>query len=303
VRTLVRFRSAEARATNTDPVVVRTDKKLDTLRALILLLCLVATVACSGGRPPLESRAQGRESLIPATQSTPEATATIQPTVTSSPTRTPPPMATATATPSPSVTRTATAQPTDTPTETPTPTVQATATPVGVCRRPVEDYSRVTVNGEEVNRRTALMLDTAVELYGGPGDLRRVVQGSYTDALAASFGTHAGGGVVDISIRNPANPSEYLFGEVEAMVRGLRQAGFAAWYRAPSEVYDGSAPHIHAVAIGDQELSPAAQEQLTGPHGYFRGMNGLPHNPPHPDRHDGPIICPWMLEAGYADLR
>lgn len=177
------------------------------------------------------------------------------------------------------------------------------ATPIATCHKPVEDYTRVTVNGETVNRRTALMLDTAVALYGGPGDLRRVVQGSYTDELAASFGTHAGGGVVDISIRNPAQPSEYLFQEVEAMVQALRQAGFAAWYRAPGEVYEGSAPHIHAVAIGDQELFPAAQEQLTGSHGYFRGMDGLPRNPPQPDPHGGPVICSWMLEAGYADLR
>lgn len=188
-------------------------------------------------------------------------------------------------------------------TETPAPTVESTATPVGGCRRPIEDYTRVTINGEVVNRRTALMLDTAMEVYGGPGDLRRVTQGSYTDALTASFGSHEVGGVVDISVRNPANSSEYLFAEVEAMVRALRQAGFAAWYLEPGEIYEGAAPHIHAVAIGDKELSPAAQEQLTGPHGYFRGMDGLPRNPPHPDRHGGPIICPWMLDARYADLR
>jgi len=248
-------------------------KELGAPGALILL-CLAAIIACSGERPALESRIQGRRSLIPATQSPSGATSPIRPTVTSSPAQTPLPTATVTATPSPTVSPTATMQPTNTPTETLTPTLEPTATPVGVCRRPIEDYTRVTINGETVNRRTALMLDTAVELYGGPGDLRRVVQGSYTDELAASFGTHAGGGVVDISIRNPATPSEYLFGEVEPMVQALRQAGFAAWYRAPSEVYEGSAPHIHAVAIADQELSPAAQEQLTGPHGYFRGMNG-----------------------------
>jgi hypothetical protein len=181
--------------------------------------------------------------------------------------------------------------------------VQPTATPFGFCQKPFEDYTRVTVNGEPANRRTVLMLDTAVKLYGGPGDLKRVVQGSYTDALEASFGTHAGGGSVDISIRNPANPSEYLFDEVEAMASALRQAGFAAWYREPNELYEDSAPHIHAIAVGDRELSVAAQEQLTGPHGYFRGMDGLPRSSPHPDRFGGPVICPWMLEAGYSDLR
>jgi hypothetical protein len=181
--------------------------------------------------------------------------------------------------------------------------VLESSAPVDDCPQPVEDYTRVTVNGEPVNRRTALMLDAAVELYDGPGDLRRVVQASYTDVLAASFGTHAGGGAVDISIRNPANPSEFLFGEVEAMVQALRRAGFAAWYREAGELYEDSAPHIHAIAIGDKELSPAAREQLTGLHGYFRGMNGLPHDPPQPDGHGGPVLCSWMLEAGYTDLR
>jgi len=34
--------------------------------------------------------------------------------------------------------------------------------------------------------------------------------------------------------------------------------------------------HIHAIAIGDQELSAAANEQLVGESGYFRGYDGLP---------------------------
>jgi hypothetical protein len=264
----------------------------------VLLLLLLATLACFGGRflPP---HGENPTPFVRFTAETAKAPALT-------------PIAT---TALPTVEATAMLQPTNTPTETPRPPIgpKAAATevptpvpmaaPVGMCREPTKDYARVTVNGEVVNRRTALMLDTAAELYSGPGDLRRVTQGSYTDALEASFGSHAGGGVVDISIRNPANPSEYLFGEVGAMVLALRQAGFAAWYRAPGELYEGSAPHIHAVAIGDQELSPAAQEQLTGPHGYFRGMDGLPRNPPYPDRQGGPIICPWMLEAGYADLR
>ncbi|MFB0535927.1 MAG: hypothetical protein ACETWR_13215 [Anaerolineae bacterium] len=273
-------------------------RKLKALGSLVLLF-LAATIACSGGRllSPLG------ENLTPVVQSATGITETSLTRVTATPLPTVEPTATPWPTSMPTKTLTPTVAPTSTPTETPTPTVAPTATPVGFCQRPSEDYARVIINGETVNCRTALMLDTAVELYGGLGDLRRVVQGSYTDALAASFGTHAGGGAVDISIRNPANPSERLFGEVEAMVLALRQAGFAAWYREPSEVYEGSAPHIHAIAIGDKELSPAAQEQLTGPHGYFRGMDGLPRDPPRPDRYGGPMICPWMLEAGYAGLR
>lgn len=171
--------------------------------------------------------------------------------------------------------------------------------PSPACRKPEEDYTRTTINGEAVNRRTEAMLATADEIYDGPADLFRVVQGSYTDAVEGSFGTHDGGGAVDLSIRDPANPNERLFDEVPALIEALRLAGFAAWYRDWHSVYDGSVPHIHAIAIGDAELSEAAALQLTGPAGYFRGMDGLPLDPPQKDGHGGPVVCGWMVEAGY----
>jgi hypothetical protein len=63
--------------------------------------------------------------------------------------------------------------------------------------------------------------------------------------------------------------------------------------------------HIHAIAIGDRELSQAAEDQLSGPYGYFRGYDGLPqeNGVPVADKHGGPIICTWMEELGYYDLR
>jgi hypothetical protein len=147
------------------------------------------------------------------------------------------------------------------------------------------------------------MLHEATSLYAGPGDLLRVTQGSYTNSEGASFGTHAGGGAVDLSIRNPADPEEILWDETDAMVLALRRAGFAAWYRAPGDLGPGSPAHIHAIAIGDRDLSPAAEMQLTGPSGHFRGFNGLPpeYGGPEPDPHVGPIICPWMVNLGYLD--
>jgi hypothetical protein len=57
----------------------------------------------------------------------------------------------------------------------------------------------------------------------------------------------------------------------EPLIRAMRASGFAAWLRDYGEVYPESPVHIHAIAIGDAELSPAAVEQLTGPNGYFRG--------------------------------
>ncbi len=182
------------------------------------------------------------------------------------------------------------------------PDPTSASSPDPVCRPPVEDYARVEVAGETLNRRTVTMLETAMEIYAGPADLKRVAQGSYTDAVEGSFGTHDGGGAVDLSIRNPAAPAERLFEEVPAMIQALRQAGFAAWYRDWNEVFPGSVPHIHAIAIGDAELSEAARLQLDGPAGYLRGFNGLPVDPPVADGHGGPVVCDWM-ESLALDLR
>jgi hypothetical protein len=54
------------------------------------------------------------------------------------------------------------------------------------------------------------------------------------------------------------------------------------------------------------ELSEAANDQLNAYYGYFSGNNGIPPQndaPPVSDEHGGPIICEWMINAGYQDLR
>jgi len=63
--------------------------------------------------------------------------------------------------------------------------------------------------------------------------------------------------------------------------------------------------HIHAVAVGDRELSTSAREQLSGRYGYSRGFNGLPQKSGNPvaSANGELIICPWMLELGHQDLR
>jgi hypothetical protein len=96
-----------------------------------------------------------------------------------------------------------------------------------------------------------------------------------------------------------------LWDDVDPLIHALRAAGFAAWLRSYGELYPDSPIHIHAVAIGDQELSQAARDQLTGKFGYFRGYSGvpIPDGPPAPDRYGGPILCQWMIDLGYADLR
>ncbi|MCC7449285.1 MAG: hypothetical protein IT324_17845, partial [Anaerolineae bacterium] len=172
------------------------------------------------------------------------------------------------------------------------------------CKRPPDDYTRVTVNYARLNKRTLSMLQYAKTLYKGTINFSgaAITQGSYNPGgVAASFGTHDGGGAVDISvIRN----GRVLRQELPDAIRALRIAGFAAWVRDVNELYPGSPIHIHAIAIGDAELSPIARDQLTGPFGYFRGFNGLPKPDGNyvRDSHGGPILCQWMIEMGYSML-
>ena len=187
---------------------------------------------------------------------------------------------------------------------TPTPWVE----PEG-CLRPPDDYTRVWVNGEQFNVRTIALLDHAQALYSAQGgiiDFRRAItQGSYNaGAVAASFGTHDSGGAVDLSVRSPVDWS-VLTGEIAPMIRALRVAGFAAWVREENELYDGSVIHIHAIAIGDRELSEAARAQIDGRFGYLRGYNGLPQvsGAPLPDRYGEPVVCGWMIAQGFGDMR
>jgi hypothetical protein len=211
------------------------------------------------------------------------------------------PLPTATLTPLPTSTSTSTA--TQTPTVTPTATITPYPEPEG-CRRPPDDYTRVVVNGWTINARTLAMLEHTAEFYSGVIDVTgyAITQGSYNPGVSASFGTHDGGGVVDISVIRRER-WEILWDDIEPLIKALRTAGFAAWLRMNDELYPGSPIHIHAVAIGDKDLSTAAVEQLTGPHGYFRGFNGLPDIGPVADGYGGPVLCRWMIDMGYADFR
>jgi hypothetical protein len=150
------------------------------------------------------------------------------------------------------------------------------------------------------------MLVVAQKIYGGEIEISgyAITQGSYTNNVSASFGTHAGGGAVDLSVLRRGTYT-VLWDDVEPLIRALRSAGFAAWLREYGELYEDSPIHIHAIAIGDNELSDAAQAQLTGDASYFRGYSGLTdaNSVPTADRYGGPILCTWMFDLGYRDLR
>jgi len=191
-----------------------------------------------------------------------------------------------------------------TPIPTQTPTPASRPEPLG-CLKPPDDYRRVEVNGWVINQRTMAMLTYAQVLYGGELAITNtgITQGSYNNNVDASFGTHAGGGAVDLSVLRSGTYT-VLWDDIGPLLNALRTAGFAAWLRDFGELYENSPIHIHAIAIGDQELSQAALDQLTGVSGYFRGYSGLttPDGLPTKDRFGGPIICQWMIDLGYNDL-
>ncbi len=122
--------------------------------------------------------------------------------------------------------------------------------------------SRVRRDGFLVDSRTEAMLTEAERRLGSDLVLE---QGSYNPGGdPTSAGTHDGGGVVDISVQGMSATRR------TTVARVLRQVGFAAWVRDPSQ---GDWPwHIHAAAINDTDLSTQAQHQ-TGD--YYLGLNGL----------------------------
>jgi hypothetical protein len=158
------------------------------------------------------------------------------------------------------------------------------------------------VNGWYLNQRTLIMLKHASVLFNGSPQylLSLITQGSYHGNGAASWGTHLGGGAVDLSVMLPGTYT-IAASDIAPMISALRAAGFAAWYRDADELFSGSAVHIHAIAIGDAQLSEPALAQLISWEGYFFGFNGIPvpNGDPIPDRHGGHVVCSWMKSYGY----
>ncbi|MCA9621933.1 MAG: peptidoglycan-binding protein [Myxococcales bacterium] len=122
--------------------------------------------------------------------------------------------------------------------------------------------AKTTYTGRTVNQRTKDMLTEAEALLGFPIQLS---QGSYNPGgVGASAGTHDGGGTVDVSVSSLTMTKRWQ------TVKAMRTVGFAAWLRNPSQ---GDWPyHIHAVAVGDTDMSISARNQVAD---YYVGKNGL----------------------------
>lgn len=123
---------------------------------------------------------------------------------------------------------------------------------------PGQDMARITYTGHTINKRTKVLLNRAGTFT--------LIQGSYHPGVAASAGTHDGGGVVDVSISGKTQS------QINDLILRLRKVGFAAWERTPAE---GFVYHVHACAIGDEQMAPLAQQQVQS---YFNGRNGLSGN-------------------------
>lgn len=123
-------------------------------------------------------------------------------------------------------------------------------------------YDLTTWDGETVDYLTAAALEAAKQEFGSDFHM---MQGSHNEGgVAASGGTHDGGGVVDLSVPN---------GDWEGAVTALRKIGFAAWVRnVDGYGQAGSGAHIHAVLMGNEQLSPQAQTQVNS---YLNNDDGL----------------------------
>lgn len=118
--------------------------------------------------------------------------------------------------------------------------------------------SRRSFRGVTLNERTIRMVIAAERILGA---VFHITQGSWSTRVAASGGTHAGGGAMDT---NEAGRGW------NTAVKALRQVGFAAWHRVPSQ--GPWRDHIHSIARGDPSASPSAKRQVQD---FIHGGDGL----------------------------
>jgi hypothetical protein len=124
--------------------------------------------------------------------------------------------------------------------------------------------TRIYFRDKLLNTRTRDMILAAEKLLGYK---LTIIQGSYNTGVTASAGTHDGGGAVDVWGKS--------LDDATRVTNTMRRVGFAAWHRTPAQGNWGH--HIHAVAVGDPELSRGAAAQVAD---YKAGRNGLASDGP-----------------------
>lgn len=125
--------------------------------------------------------------------------------------------------------------------------------------------TRVVFEGFNMDARTRDMLVAARVVCKAP---LVITQGSYNGGgVAASAGTHDGGGALDIRARD-LTPAQ-----IKEAVNLLRKVGFAAWHR--TAIKNLWPEHIHCIAVGCPDLSSGAADQVVD---YEENRNGLANN-------------------------
>lgn len=127
--------------------------------------------------------------------------------------------------------------------------------------------ARTTYQGRAINQGTKQILDALNKMvrtpaFGGEKSDITMEQGGYNrGGVAASAGTHDGGGAFDLTEFNWGN-----------RVRALRILGCAAWHRPYNWDNRSSGAHIHAIVCGDGTASAGAKSQVAD---FYGGRNGL----------------------------
>lgn len=143
-------------------------------------------------------------------------------------------------------------------------------------------YDLTTHDGKTVDWLTKAALLKAERRLGYS---LTIVQGSYNaGGVAASSGTHDGGGCVDLKATDALNK-----------VRAMRASGFWAWLRP--DLPGTWSSHIHAVQENNRKLSPVAGRQVDAGRA---GRDGLASNgpDPHADIPVIPFVWPYYGPVG-----
>jgi endonuclease/exonuclease/phosphatase family metal-dependent hydrolase len=128
-------------------------------------------------------------------------------------------------------------------------------------------YEKIKWRGFTFDRYTRFNIEAVERALGF---VLWIVQGSYNaGGVAASAGTHDGGGAADFSVRGMTAAT------IAQVVKALRKQGFAAWYRPPNWDGRGGGAHIHAELIGNAQASAGAKAQWSA---FRRFLNGLANN-------------------------
>ena len=147
---------------------------------------------------------------------------------------------------------------------------------------------KLSYDGKRVNRGTLSILTAANIIlqnssrYGKEKSNISLTQGGYNKGgVAASAGTHDGGGAIDITAYNYKN-----------RVKVLRILGVAAWYRPTRK--NVWSQHIHGIVCGDGTASRGAQAQVNE---YYHGGDGLVGSAKDPDWRPRSLpilfVAPW----------